>query len=142
MLYAAIDTNVFVAALLSKHEDSATVLLVKQFVSGKLGLVYDERIFDEYKSVLQRPKFKFPLNDQNYLLSAVKKYGLMIYPKSTNEILADKKDLPFYEVCMANEEFYLVTGNKKHFPTKKFIVTPREMLDILANVEYNEGEQS
>ena len=26
---------------------------------------------------------------------------------------------------------YLVTGNIKHFPVKPFIVTPKEMLDIL-----------
>ena len=26
---------------------------------------------------------------------------------------------------------YLVTGNIKHFPAKRFVVTPREMLEIL-----------
>ena len=26
---------------------------------------------------------------------------------------------------------YLVTGNIKHFPTEPFIVTPRQMLDII-----------
>ncbi len=30
-----------------------------------------------------------------------------------------------------SEEAYLVTGNLKHFPSKTFVVTPREMLDIL-----------
>lgn len=30
-----------------------------------------------------------------------------------------------------SEDAYLVTGNLKHFPTKPFVVTPREMLDIL-----------
>jgi hypothetical protein len=29
------------------------------------------------------------------------------------------------------EAAYLVTGNIKHFPEKPFIVTPREMLDII-----------
>lgn len=28
---------------------------------------------------------------------------------------------------------YLVTGNLKHFPEKAFVVTPREMLDIIEN---------
>lgn len=43
------------------------------------------------------------------------------------------KDIPFYEVVMEkrNEDAYLVTGNLKHFPTEPFIVTARQMLDIL-----------
>ena len=44
------------------------------------------------------------------------------------------KDLPFYEVVMEKrqtDDAYLVTGNQKHFPNRTFIVTPKEMLDIL-----------
>ena len=48
--------------------------------------------------------------------------------------LPDPKDLVFYEVVMEErkeEEAYLVTGNIRHFPNRPFIVTPREMLDII-----------
>lgn len=43
------------------------------------------------------------------------------------------KDLPFYEVVMEKREddAYLVTGNLKHFPVKAFIITARQMLEIL-----------
>jgi len=53
----------------------------------------------------------------------------------TGEVLADPKDLVFYEVAMTKQDkdAYLVTGNIKHFPVKTFIVTPNEMLDILKN---------
>ena len=40
----------------------------------------------------------------------------------------------FYEVVMEKrqtEDAYLVTGNIKHFPTELFIVTPREMMEII-----------
>lgn len=52
---------------------------------------------------------------------------------ATGVILPDMKDLPFYEVVMEKREdgTYLVTGNLKHFPTRPFIVTAREMLNIL-----------
>lgn len=30
------------------------------------------------------------------------------------------------------DDAYLVTGNIKHFPKKPFIVTPRELIDILS----------
>ena len=48
--------------------------------------------------------------------------------------LPDPKDSVFYEVVMEErkeEDAYLVTGNIKHFPGKPFIVTPRQMLDII-----------
>ena len=48
--------------------------------------------------------------------------------------LLDSKDSVFYEVVMEKrkEEYaYLVTGNIKHFTEKPFIVTPRQMLDII-----------
>ena len=32
-----------------------------------------------------------------------------------------------------DENAYLVTGNLKHFPIRTYIVTPKEMLDILKN---------
>ena len=35
-----------------------------------------------------------------------------------------------------SEDAYLVTGNIRHFPEKPYIVTPRQMLDIiLGNVD-------
>lgn len=44
--------------------------------------------------------------------------------------MPDEKDLPFYEAAIMDEAWYLVTGNKKHFPEEPFIVSPREMLYI------------
>ena len=38
-----------------------------------------------------------------------------------------------------DENAYLVTGNLKHFPHKTFIVTPAEMLQIVAEAEEKEG---
>lgn len=58
----------------------------------------------------------------------------MVEPSPIGEILPDPKDLPFYEIVMEKHETddaYLITGNQKHFPIKSFIVTPKEMLDIL-----------
>jgi heat shock protein HspQ len=70
-------------------------------------------------------------------LSSVEKFGILTEPSETGASLSDMKDLPFYEVVMEkqNEDAYLVTGNLKHFPPKKFIVTARQMLDILDGKE-------
>ncbi len=87
----------------------------------------------EYREVLGRKKFKFDKDMINYILVAVEKYGIMVESSATGVILPDMKDLPFYEVVMVKREdrAYLVTGNLKHFPAEPFIVTPREMLNIL-----------
>ena len=61
------------------------------------------------------------------------KYGLSVEPSPTGALLPDMKDLPFYEVVLEkrNDGAVLVTGKLKHFPAEPFIVTPREMLDLL-----------
>ena len=44
-----------------------------------------------------------------------------------------KGGVKLYEIVMEKREdhAYLITGNKKHFPKEAFIVTPKEMLEIL-----------
>ena len=39
-------------------------------------------------------------------------------------------------VTLSDTDAYLVTGNIKHFPVKPYVVTPKEMLEIL-----NENER-
>lgn len=132
--YAVIDTNVLVSALLSCHSDSATVLLISRMISGDLIPVYSAEIMKEYREVLQRKRFNFDQNQITYLLSVIIHFGIMIEPSATGEVLPDMKDLPFYEVVVEKrktDDAYLVTGNQKHFPFKPFIVTAKEMLDIL-----------
>lgn len=131
--YAVIDTNVLVSALLSRRQDSATVLVIERMINGDIIPVFSREIMNEYHEVLSRKKFKFAPEMIKYLLSTVEKFGVLVEPTPTGIILPDMKDLPFYEVVMVkrDDDAYLVTGNLKHFPDEKFIVTAREMLDIL-----------
>ena len=133
--YAVIDTNVLVSSLLSKHEVSATFQIVLHLISGNIIPVYSNEIMTEYREVLSRKKFKFPIEQVNYLLSFIEKFGILTTPTPTGAELPDMKDLPFYEVVMEKsyDKAYLVTGNLKHFPNEPFIVTARQMLDILEN---------
>ena len=131
--YAVIDTNVLVSALLSGYADAATVQLVGRMIGGEIVPIYSDEIMREYSAVLSRKKFKFEPDMVNYILSAIKKYGILVEPSDTDVILPDMKDLPFYGVVMEKrvDDAYLVTGNLKHFPVKPFIVTARQMLDIM-----------
>ncbi len=131
--YAVIDTNILVSALLSGNDNAATVQVVGRLISGEIIPVYSTEIINEYREVLNRKKFKFPKEAVTYLLSAIEKYGIFVTPAATGAILADMKDLPFYEVVMEKREdnAYLVTGNLKHFPKEPFIITARQMIDLL-----------
>jgi len=110
-----------------------TVQLVSRVIGGEIVPVYSNEIMREYREVLGRKKFKFEPSMINYILSAIEKYGVLVEPLFTGVILPDMKELPFYEVIMEkrNDNAYLVTGNLKHFPVEPFIVTARQMLDIL-----------
>ena len=131
--YAVIDTNVLVSALLSSHDDAATVQVIGRLFSGEVVPLYNEDILKEYNEVLRRNRFHFSEETVRILIGVMEKFGEAVCSSPSGEILPDMKDLPFYEVVLEkqNDAAYLVTGNTRHFPKKLFIVTAREFLDIL-----------
>lgn len=131
--YAVVDTNVIISALLPHKNVSATSQILDYMVEGKIIPVYSKEILREYYEVLSRKKFSFPQETIQWLIETIIKYGVSVDPTPTGEQLPDMKDLPFYEVVMEKrvDDAYLVTGNLKHFPKRTYIVTARQMLDIL-----------
>ena len=131
--YAVLDTNVIVSALLSSKADAATVQVVERLFADFFCPVVSKEILAEYREVLHRPKFHFPVDLIDTLLDAIEGKAELVDPAPTGAVLPDMKDLPFYEVVMEKREddAYLVTGNQKHFPSEPFIVTAREFLEIL-----------
>lgn len=128
-----IDTNVIISALLSKHPDASTVQVFQALLTDRITPVYNDEILTEYSDVLHRIKFHFPETTIQAIIKYFLKYGIYTDRISTGEDLPDPKDLVFYEVCMSkqDENSMLVTGNMKHFPSKPFIVTPNELLEII-----------
>lgn len=131
--YAVIDTNVLVAALLSNKDDAATVQVIGRMISGEIIPVYSRYILNEYREVLRREKFGFREESIDSLLHFIEAFGLQVEPTPSGVVLPDMKDVPFYEVVLEKKEqgTYLVTGNIKHFPKEPFIVTARQLIDIL-----------
>lgn len=130
-IYAVIDTNVIVSALLSRYQDSATVKVLDYIYDRTLVPVYNEEILEEYAAVLRRPKFNFSERTIKATLEAIKIGGVRADRISCDEQMPDPKDIVFYEVTLSVEDSYLVTGNVKHFPKKPSVVTPAEMLQII-----------
>ena len=131
MIYAVVDTNVLVSALLSRHADASTVKVVEAFQERKFKLLFNREIFNEYCDVLLRPRLKLPEEKVQKLISQIGSEGIASNRLHSDEFFPDPKDVVFYEVALSKEDAYLVTGNTKHFPKKPIVVTPAEMMEIL-----------
>ena len=130
--HAVIDTNVVISALFKS--DSVPGKIVNHALIGKIIPLLHEKILTEYDDVVNRPKFHFSQERIERVLKGIIERGKFIDAKDFEEELPDPKDKIFYWVTLTAREdvdAYLVTGNLKHFPIKPFIVTPREMLDII-----------
>ncbi len=131
MIYAVIDTNVLVSAILTNNLQSPTLLIMEAMLARRIIPLYNEEILSEYAEVLHRPKFGFADNAINLYIDAIKKEGMSSQRMTSSENFPDPKDVVFYEVALSKEDAYLVTGNTKHFPKTPIVVTPAEMLEIL-----------
>jgi len=130
--YAVLDTNVLVSAMLKAS--SVPGIVAAEAMTGDIIPILNDEIMAEYEDVLRRPKFKFEERAINVFLDELKKRALFIDAGLIEDLIPDPKDVVFYAVLMEKrkeEEAYLVTGNLKHYPVRTYIVTPREMLDIL-----------
>lgn len=131
-LYAVIDTNVLVSALLKVT--SIPGQIAAQALLGELTPLLNDEIVAEYREVLHRPKFRFKPELINVLIDGIIERGLFLNAGPIEDIVPDPKDIVFYAVVMEKrkeDDAYLVTGNIKHFPSKPFVVTPKEMMVIL-----------
>ena len=131
-IYAVIDTNVLVSALFSSHDNSNPGIVINQVLEGNITPLVNASILQEYREVLSRPKFNFPESLISALYDAFLELGIDTETEQLDtSVFPDKDDVVFYEVKMAVEDSYLVTGNIKHFPKDPFIVTPAQMVAIL-----------
>ncbi len=131
-IFCVVDTNVIVSALLKRNSIPGKV--VQHILAGIAVPVFNKEILYEYKEVLSRKKFNFSSEIINDVIKMIIKNGIELSGIETEEKPSDPKDVIFYEVtmdCRQKEDTFLVTGNIKDFPIKPFVVTPKEMLEIL-----------
>ena len=128
--YAVFDTNVLVSALMSRRADSPTVALLDYVLDGRIVLLYNEEILNEYDEVLHRSKFDFS-DERIQAVIDVVRTGLRLDPTESGETFLDADDRVFYEVALSKEGAFMVTGNLRHFPKTPIVVTPAEMIKIV-----------
>lgn len=134
--YAVIDTNVIVSSML--RSGSIPDEVVQLALEGPIIPLVNQEILDEYEEVLTRNKFGFDEVKIKRMIDDLSKRAIFLDKTKTDEIFPDPDDAVFYKIVMTARKVadaYLVTGNIKHFPIKSFVVTPKEMLDIVKGTE-------
>jgi predicted nucleic acid-binding protein len=84
---------------------------------------------------LNRPKFDFPPNYVAPVLEFFEHRGDYVTAPPVADQVPDPADLPFYEVAIAGMADYLVTGNGRHFPDRRFVVSPKDFISTLRGHE-------
>ena len=130
-VYAVIDTNVLVSAMLTHNLESATTKTIEAIVTGKILPLYNPEIIEEYEDVLYRKKFDLENDDVDQLIRFIIQAGINVERTKSNEVFTDSSDAVFYEVALSKEGSFVVTGNLKHFPKSPIVVTPSEILEII-----------
>ena len=130
--HVVLDTNVVISTMLKRH--SVPGMIVDCCLEGVLIPVMDVRVLNEYQEVLSRPKFRFPQDIIEDFLAGLRERAVIVEAEAMDLDFADAADKKFYEIAVESRktrETFLVTGNLRHFPQVQFVISPREMLDLI-----------
>ena len=139
MLYAVIDTNVLVSALLNINSNPGKVLL--SVFNSETRPLLNAEIIAEYRDVLAREKFHFPAETVDIVMNRLAAVSMNINAAEGEfSEITDPKGRCFFAVTMTgrlSEDALLVTGNIRHFPAKPFVVTPAQFVAMLPTNSLN-----
>ena len=131
MIYAVIDTNVLVSALITHNPESATAKVVRLLLDNGFVPMYDADIIAEYEDVLHRSKFPILPEVADALISYIVEHGIEASRINYAESMPDEDDRVFYEVTLSMEDSFLVTGNLKHYPSSPQVITPADFIKLI-----------
>ncbi len=130
MIRAVIDTNVLVSALLHPGGKPAQVMLM--VFEGRIFPVVSKAVLREYQGVLGRKKFGFSESDMNAFLQFMGSSVFEFGDPAGFHGSVHKDDSIFVSAAVAGSADFIIRGNIRHFPAKKYgntkAVTPAEFL--------------
>jgi putative PIN family toxin of toxin-antitoxin system len=91
-----------------------------------------EAILEEYAGVLSRPKFAIKPRLISKSLRALRSVARIVRTQRKLSVTSDPADNRFIECAEASRADYLVTGNKRHFPSRwrqTLVVNARELIE-------------
>ena len=131
MIKVVLDTNVIISASFSPSGNCARIINLLT-VSEQMELFYAKPILAEYELVLSRPQLDISPKIQIELMETIKAEGKELKPVASVIPLSDESDRIFYDTAREAGAI-LITGNKKHYLSESFIMTPAEFLQMMEN---------
>ncbi|MEE9584603.1 MAG: putative toxin-antitoxin system toxin component, PIN family [Candidatus Brocadiales bacterium] len=133
MLKVVYDTNVVVSGLL--NEEGIPASLLDLALQRKVELFLSPHLLEEYKGVLTRSKFGFSGVLVSRFLVQLKRNGVLVEPETSLRVLKkDPDDNRILECALEAKASYIITGNIRHFPFKRFrsskIVSPTKFWEV------------
>jgi len=105
--------------------------------------VEDTPFFITFSNLHRR--FYTTSKDVDILIDYLEVEGIRIMPYVINELLVDKDDIPFLEVAISGEANALITGNKRHFKTRRArrlkIMNPEEFLEMWSKMKSSDRKR-
>ena len=132
MIRVVLDTNVVVSALLKPEGLETSVLLLA--LGGRLRLYVSEAVLAEYAGVLLRPSLKITPERVHKGLADIRRSSDLVQPTHTVSVSRHEADNRFLECAEAARADFLVTGNKRHFPTRwktTRVLNARELIELI-----------
>lgn len=129
MRLAVLDPNIIVSAGI-KPEGAPAKLVMDWALDGQMQLVTSPLIVQEYRAVVERPKFHrfgFPPLWLEFLIEDSMR---LTDPLHWPHVGPDPRDLPFLALAHSAGA-WLVTGNLRHFPEET-----REGVTVLSPADY------
>ena len=133
-----IDTNLWISFLISREYEKMDFL----FSSGRICLLFSERLFAEFIGVVHREKFRkyFSESDIDALSVKMKKVAKIVRTKSIQTLCRDPKDNFLLELAVDGKADYLITGDDdllvlKTFEKTKIITITEFQTKIIHNLK-------
>lgn len=132
-----LDTNVLISAIVFGGNPRN---ILEAILRGEPKLFFSEYILDELKGVLQRPKFGFPAEVIQTILSELNAIGHVVKSLAhIREIQEDAGDNRILECAIEASANYIISGGTHLLNLKKYrnirVVNPAEYLKITSETE-------
>ncbi len=105
-----IDTNVLVSAAFRDRLPESVILWI--LARPEWDWIASNRIIEEYKSVLKRPKFSLSLSQLEYWQELIDESVMPVSESLEIDFPRDRKDAKFLACAIANQADVLLTGDR------------------------------
>lgn len=132
-LRLVVDTNVLVSAAIKPDSLQRTAFLIA--ITNPARLYVSPEILEEYSDVLARPELRIPRGSRLQLLDLIRNRSHLVRPRKRLKVTSDPDDNIFMECADAARADYLITGNRRHFPSfwkSTKVISAREFMEIAA----------